>query len=182
MLLPAHWPPSLGVAASSFLAPIGTLLPPDVDANVIVPCILGPLFLLLCEYAQSPTELNKIFVRPGVGAYGVGLLAIQPVPRGGVICTCSAQAVPIRSRRLNLLRPSVRNTVLELYDGWDGLGNHQVGSENPAAPDTSPCTIHEPYVGSTPRERLTRVPGMALTPQDRPGRLLHARHGTEAIG
>ena len=127
----AMLPSGLAGAASSAVAP---LLPYGLDANVVVPCILGPLFLLLCEYAQTPNELNKIYVRPGVGAYGVGLLAIQNVPQGGIICTCSADnAVPIRSRRLNLLRPSVRNAVLELYDGWDSKGNYQVRPPHSAA-------------------------------------------------
>ena len=108
--------------------PLPTIaLPPDAPANIILPFVLGPLFLLACEYVQRPAGLDGIFVRPGVGAYGVGLIAIRPVPVGGVICSCSCDnADPVPGRRLNFLRPSVRTTVLELYDGWDGKGNFQV--------------------------------------------------------
>ena len=100
------------------------LLPPIDDAAV--PFVLGPLFLFLCEYLQKPRGLDRIYVRPGVGAFGVGLITIRGVPKGGIICSCSAQADQVPSRRLNLLRPSVRKTVLELYDGWDGQGQYQV--------------------------------------------------------
>ena len=48
------------------------------------------------------------------------------MPKGGIICSCAAQAVVVPSRRFNFLPPAVRQCVLELYDGWDGEGNYQV--------------------------------------------------------
>ena len=42
------------------------------------------------------------------------------MPRGATICSCSAEfAAEVPARRLNLLHPAVRETVLELYDGYD---------------------------------------------------------------
>jgi hypothetical protein len=108
----------------------------------ILPFLLGPLFLLGCEYAQRPRGLDQIYVRPGVGAFGVGLIAIRPIPPGGVICSCSAQfSDQLPGRRLNLLRPSVRQTVLELYDGWDGQGLYQAPSQYDQAIPLISCPL-----------------------------------------
>ena len=93
------------------------------------PFVFGPLFLFLCEYAQRPRGVDRIFVRPGVGAFGVGLIAFRAVPAGAPICSCSAEfADPVPARRLNLLPAPVRGTLLELYDGWDGKGSFNIPS------------------------------------------------------
>jgi len=83
-----------------------------------VPLVCAGAALLLNEYLRRP-KLH-IYVRPGVGAYGVGLICIRSVPPGTCICECTAEySERVSALRLNMLRPSVRRTVLELFDGFD---------------------------------------------------------------
>ena len=78
----------------------------------------GVTLLFLNEFLQRPKL--EIYVRPGVGAFGVGLICIRSVPPGACICECTAEfSDRVSALRLNMLRPSVRRTVLELFDGYD---------------------------------------------------------------
>ena len=121
---------STSFAAVHHAAPlrIGTpcAMMPMPEIASVAPFILAPLLFLLCEYATRSTtvgaangRLDKIYVRPGVGSYGVGLITIRDVPKGAVICACAALATDYPAWRFNLLPPSVRETVLTLYDGFD---------------------------------------------------------------
>lgn len=75
-------------------------------------------------------RLRDIYVRPGVGQAGVGLICIRAVPRGTVICTCTSQhstLVPVSE--VSRLPRAVRNTVHELFDGVDTDGMCRVPND-----------------------------------------------------
>ena len=89
-------------------------LPPAGAAIIAV-----PLVFLASEFLQRP-PVGDIYVRPGVGSFGVGLICIRPVPKGQRVCVCEAKfSERTTPTRLNLLSPAVRRTVLELFDGYD---------------------------------------------------------------
>lgn len=63
-------------------------------------------------------SLPSVFVRPGVGAFGVGLIAVRPVPKGQKICDCAAKAsTRVPEAWLVSLDPAVRRVFFELFDG-----------------------------------------------------------------
>lgn len=66
-------------------------------------------------------RLEDIYVRPGVGQAGVGLICIRAVPKGKTICTCASMHSRTAQRQALAGVPgAVRNTIHEMFDGWTG--------------------------------------------------------------
>ena len=63
------------------------------------------------------TPLSEIYVRPGKGRYGVGLICLRPVPKDARICKC----FPVYSKEtsiksLDSVPLEVRETLHEMWD------------------------------------------------------------------
>lgn len=104
---------------------LGWSLPHSVDD------LAGPLTVLAAtSFAPlasasllRPKDLDKIYVRPGVGKSGVGLICIRDVPKGSRICFCSAEfSQDAYAWTLSTLPAQTRRTINELFDGFDGTG------------------------------------------------------------
>ena len=81
----------------------------------------GPLTRALAGAGGSSTELSEIYVRPGKGSFGVGLITIRPVPAGTpIIQDCAPKFTKVvQQRDLLSLPKEVRLTVHELFDCLD---------------------------------------------------------------
>jgi len=117
------------LAAALAVALLGPPLPPPALADVPPLALAGAsatAALLGVGLWQRPRLGNTIYVRPGQGAYGVGLIAIRRVPRGARICTCDAKYSRfVRKGAFRLLHPSVQRLCNELFDGTDADGGKQ---------------------------------------------------------
>ena len=81
----------------------------------------GPLTRALAGAGGASTELSEIYVRPGKGSFGVGLITIRPVPAGTpIIQDCAPKFTKVvQQRDLLSLPKEVRLTVHELFDCLD---------------------------------------------------------------
>ncbi|KAJ1618638.1 hypothetical protein T492DRAFT_1091291 [Pavlovales sp. CCMP2436] len=96
----------------------------ETFAPIAAAVVGAPLALFGSASFVRPRSLSDIYVRPGVGRFGVGLIAVRDIQRGTRICQCeSAYAKAIPRIALATLRPGVRQTIHELFDGFDAKGN-----------------------------------------------------------
>jgi len=87
---------------------------------------------------RAIADLRGVYARPGVGEFGVGLIAIRAVPKGQRICECEAKYARTVSRLALLALPhEVRTTIHEL---WDGMSSDDVWA----------CTIPNDYEQAIP--------------------------------
>lgn len=75
-------------------------------------------------------RLEDVYVRPGVGATGVGLICLRRVPRGALICCCEAKhSKTVPTAELAAVDPEVRTAVHEMFDGLDVDGTCTVPND-----------------------------------------------------
>lgn len=64
-----------------------------------------------------PTPLSEIFVRPGKGKFGVGLICVRDVPAHARICKCfPPYSKTVSMSSLDTLPPEVREVIHEMWD------------------------------------------------------------------
>ncbi len=117
-------------ASSPSMLSLEALVDDSTLTSVLSATAVGGGGLFALRALSNPLGEQQIYVRPGVGAHGVGLICVRDVPEGGLICRCEAEfAKPVPSWQLATLDPGVRRTVLELFDGCDGRGTCQVPTQ-----------------------------------------------------
>lgn len=80
----------------------------------------GVDLLALFDADRRPLPLSKIYVRPGQGKYGVGLICLRDVPVGARICRCYPDySKTVATSSLRSLPPEVRSTIHEIWDCFD---------------------------------------------------------------
>jgi len=84
---------------------------------VVGSALRGGDLLSLVDPDRKPLPLSKIYVRPGRGKFGVGLVCVRDVPQGARICKCYPDfSKTVSMASLDKLEPGVRETIHEIWD------------------------------------------------------------------